>query len=132
MLSIGFFILYTRNLFSRKFIGVVKKALNMGAIYSDFPNLPDYRDPADEASAFLRGRPLGRLGFGSSVIFFLGRPRFLGAGLGSGSQSPNASNSSNTHLSVCTQYLPFMAGFSFPLTRLQVEDKSFISSPYDI
>ncbi|MCI8544461.1 MAG: DEAD/DEAH box helicase family protein, partial [Lachnospiraceae bacterium] len=48
------------------------------AIYYKFPNLPYYRGAADQV--FFLGRPLGRFGL-SSAGFFLGLPRFLGAGL---------------------------------------------------
>ena len=58
-----------------------------------FPNLPYYRGAADQV--FFLGRPLGRFGL-SSAGFFLGLPRFLGAGLGIGFERPRASSSSNT------------------------------------
>lgn len=58
-----------------------------------FPNLPYYRGAADQV--FFLGRPLGRFGL-SSTGFFLGLPRFLGAGLGIGFERPRASSSSNT------------------------------------
>ena len=51
---------------------------------------------------FFRGRPLGRFGFGSAGSF-LGLPRFLGAGFGTGMESPRTSSSSNTPTMVCTQ-----------------------------
>lgn len=68
------------------------------AFYADylkykFPNLPYYRGAADQV--FFLGRPLGRFGL-SSAGFFLGLPRFLGAGLGIGFERPRASSSSNT------------------------------------
>ena len=71
----------------------IKKNKEIYRVDYKFPNLPYYRGAADQV--FFLGRPLGRFGL-SSAGFFLGLPRFLGAGLGIGFERPRASSSSNT------------------------------------
>ena len=82
-----------RNFLKKAEKHIIQKGSIVGDFEYKFPNLPYYRGAADQV--FFLGRPLGRFGL-SSTGFFLGLPRFLGAGLGIGFERPRASSSSNT------------------------------------
>lgn len=101
--------------------------MTYGALFKyKFPNLPYYRVAADQVIFLVR--PRGRLGL-FSTGFFLGLPRFLGSGLGTGFESSKASSSSNTYPSVCTQKPSSAAGSSGESIMRYALERSSSSSP---